>query len=187
MGLEYSFTSNTTDYEEDQIYYKFDWGDGLFSDWLGPYNSGDTTEASHIWTDSDIFEIRVTAKDDYGESEWSDSHTITIVEGPKLEIEFIRGGFFKVSSLIKNTGAIDAADVNWSIILKGGAFIGKETFGEDSILAENELNVESNLVIGFGPTTVTVTADIPDGVSDKREQNGFVFLFFINIKPGGSG
>ncbi len=186
-GIEYEFTTNTTDYEDDLIYYKFDWGDGIFSDWIGPYNSGDTVEASHIWTDSDMFDVRAKAKDDYGESEWSDPSPITIIKGPTPEIGPIKGGLFKISTSIKNTGDVDATDVNWSITLDGGAFIGKETTGKDSISAGEEINVFSNLIFGFGATTATVKADIPNGNSDKREQNGFVILFYINIKPGGSG
>ncbi len=183
-GKEYKFTTNTTDYEDNPIYYKFDWGDGDFSKWTGPYSSGDIAEVSHIWTESGVFKVRAKARD-CGESEWSDSHTITIVEGPKLEIENILGGFFKVSARIKNTGDVDAIDVNWSISLDGGAFIGKETTGKESISAGKEINVFSNFIFGFGATTATITADIPDGVSDIREQNGFVFLFYINIRPGG--
>ncbi len=48
-GNEYTYTTSTTDADGDQIYYMFDWGDGNYSDWLGPYNSGDTCEATHTW------------------------------------------------------------------------------------------------------------------------------------------
>ncbi|UCF13612.1 MAG: hypothetical protein JSW06_04965 [Thermoplasmatales archaeon] len=38
--------------------------------------------------------------------------------------------------------------------------------------------------IGFGPTVVTVTAEVPES-SDVREQSGFVLLFFIYVNPSG--
>jgi hypothetical protein len=78
-GVEYQYTTSTTDPEGDQIYYLFDWGDDTDSSWLGPYNSGDTAEASHIWTDQGNYEIKVIAKDENGVlSEWSDSLLVSI-------------------------------------------------------------------------------------------------------------
>ncbi|UCD14421.1 MAG: hypothetical protein JSW60_03125, partial [Thermoplasmatales archaeon] len=183
---EYTFTANTTDPEGDQIYYRFDWGDGTDSGWVGPYNSGDTGTASKTWEDAGDFQVKVKAKDVYNkESGWSPGHTITIAPGPKLEIGVARGGLFKVSVPIENIGGGEATNVQWKIKLKGGAFIGKETSGTETIPGYGEKTVKSKTIIGFGATTVTVTAEIPDGVSDTRQQNGFILLFFINVKPGG--
>jgi hypothetical protein len=72
-GVEYSYTTSTSDPEEDLLYYLFDWGDGNYSGWVGPYGSGDTAEASHIWLEQGDYEIKVKAKDSHGvQSEWSD-------------------------------------------------------------------------------------------------------------------
>ena len=55
------------------MYYLFDWGDESDSGWLGPLESGEEIEASHIWTEKGSYEIKVKAKDIHGaESEWSD-------------------------------------------------------------------------------------------------------------------
>lgn len=81
IGKTYSYSSSTTDPDGDQIYYLFDWGDGNYSDWLGPYNSGEIVEASYTWTKEGNYSIRVKAKDIDGlESEWSDP---LIVSMPK--------------------------------------------------------------------------------------------------------
>jgi hypothetical protein len=73
INEEHIFTASTTDPDGDKIYYLFDWGDGEFSGWLGPYNSGETAETSYMWTEKGNYEIRVKAKDDHGvQSEWSD-------------------------------------------------------------------------------------------------------------------
>jgi hypothetical protein len=80
-GIKYTFSATTHDDEGDQIYYMFNWGDGEDSGWLGPYNSGDTGNASHIWMKGGNFEVRAKAKDEYGrESDWSDPHIISIIE-----------------------------------------------------------------------------------------------------------
>ncbi len=73
IGVEYTYTSVTTDPEGDEIYYLFDWGDDTYSGWLGPFSSGDEVEASHRWSERGSYEIRVKAKDEHGvQSEWSD-------------------------------------------------------------------------------------------------------------------
>jgi len=76
-GVEYDFSSSTTDPEGDDIFYLFDWGDGTDSDWLGPYNSGYPCTASHSWSNSGAYYVKVKAKDTYDrESGWSDSLSI---------------------------------------------------------------------------------------------------------------
>ena len=75
----YVYTTRTTDPEGDFIYYRWDWGDGSYSDWLGPYGSGLIAGAQHKWTSGGAYQIRVKAKDQYGaESDWSDPLTVSI-------------------------------------------------------------------------------------------------------------
>ena len=51
----------------------FDWDDGSNSGWIGSYVSGETAEASHVWTEQGNYEIRVKTKDENGfQSDWSD-------------------------------------------------------------------------------------------------------------------
>jgi len=83
VGVEYVYTSNTTDPDEDDVYYLFDWGDGNDTGWLGPYNSGDDVEASHAWTEERSYDVKVKAKDVHGaESSWSDPLSVTM---PKIQ------------------------------------------------------------------------------------------------------
>jgi len=78
-GDEYTYTTSTTDPEGDAIFYKWDWGDGTTSDWLGPFGNGATAEASHTWDDQDDYSIKVKARDPIGEeSPWSDPLPITM-------------------------------------------------------------------------------------------------------------
>ncbi len=66
-----------------RLYYILDWGDGKVSGLIGPYNSGETAEASHKWNKKGDYEIRVKSKDEYAvESEWSDSLPISM---PKVK------------------------------------------------------------------------------------------------------
>jgi hypothetical protein len=73
IKTEYTYASSTTDPQGDQVYYLFDWGDGSYSTWLGPYDSGVSCEATHTWSEKGSYNIRVQAKDTNGaESGWSD-------------------------------------------------------------------------------------------------------------------
>jgi agmatine deiminase len=78
-GSTYLYSTVTTDVEEDQVFYMWDWGDGNFSDWLGPFASGLTSNAQHSWTIKGTYSIRVKAKDAYGaESNWSEPLAVTM-------------------------------------------------------------------------------------------------------------
>jgi hypothetical protein len=75
-GIDYDFSSYTTDPDQDSLFYQFSWGDGI-SDWIGPYPSGDTCTTSHTWNNSGSYNVKVKAKDIHDrECNWSDSLTI---------------------------------------------------------------------------------------------------------------
>jgi len=83
-GKEYTYTSSTTDPDDDELYYLFDWGNEVYSNWLGPYESGDEVSATHTWTVEDDYQIRVKSKDQHGvQSEWSDP---LVVSMPKTKM-----------------------------------------------------------------------------------------------------
>ena len=79
IGEEYTYNSSTTDPDGDQVYYKWDWGDETYSDWLGPYDSGEVCKICHIWEDKGEYGIRVKTKDQYEErSPWSDPLVVSM-------------------------------------------------------------------------------------------------------------
>jgi hypothetical protein len=92
QNIETTFSSTTTDPEGEDVYYKFDWGDGSFSEWIGPYASGETGEASHIWTELGDYQVRAIAKDIHSvQSNWSESVTISIIENEPPSNPTIKG------------------------------------------------------------------------------------------------
>ena len=66
VGIQYPFEAHAEDPEGDQIYYRFDWADGLQSGWLGPYESGDVCSESWTWSEAGTYEVSVIAKDEQG-------------------------------------------------------------------------------------------------------------------------
>ena len=97
----YDYVTTTTDFEGDDIFYKFDWGDGTESEWLGPFDSGIEISKSHSWGEDGLYFIRVKAKDIYdSESEWSDPLRITI---PKTkDISFLKFLFLRLFNFLFN-------------------------------------------------------------------------------------
>jgi len=84
--ISYEYNTSATDPNGDQLYYQFDWDDGTYSDWVGPYDSGETASASHIWNAPNTYSITVKAKDVFGEeSDWSNSFTVTISNNAPYE------------------------------------------------------------------------------------------------------
>lgn len=79
IGIDYPYTTSTTDANDYDVWYWFDWGDGTNSGWIGPRPSGSLAIATHNWTTEGNYNIKVKAKDSSGaESNWSDPLPITM-------------------------------------------------------------------------------------------------------------
>jgi hypothetical protein len=78
-NVEYMYKTSTIDVDGDKIYYNFSWGDGTYSGWIGPFNSGSEAFTRHAWAEKETYNITVKAKDTKGdESEWSEPLSVTI-------------------------------------------------------------------------------------------------------------
>ena len=90
-GEDYSYSVVTSDPDMHDVFYWFDWGNGNSSGWLGPFNSSETCEAWYSWPEKGDYQIKVKAKDTYGdESAWSDPLGVVM---PKSNL-FSKTGFF---------------------------------------------------------------------------------------------
>ena len=74
VGVEYEYTFVSTDPDGDGLDYYIDWGDGNFTDWLGPYVSGEELVLTHTWTEKGTYIIRAKTRDipDGAESDWGE-------------------------------------------------------------------------------------------------------------------
>ncbi len=85
LSKNYTYFSSTIDPYDSDLYYKFNWGDNTYSEWIGPYSSGFLVQANKSWSKTGNFYIRVQAKNVEGFlSDWSDSLIVNIKD--KIEI-----------------------------------------------------------------------------------------------------
>ena len=179
-GIEYAYTASTTDPNGDNVWYWFDWDDGSNSGWIGPHTSGQTGSASHIWSNPGTYDVKVKAKDTYGdESAWSPSLLVNI-SAPLIEIG-ITGESAKINVTLKNAGTVELTNVNWSISVKGGlfGFINVQSNGIIDALAVNEeVFVKTNKgIFGLGKISIIVIVD-----QTTKTTTAFVFGPFISLK-----
>ena len=79
IRTRYGYSSNTTDPDGDYVLYRFDWGDGTKSEWLGPFVSGDIVTAFKRWTTQGSYSVKVKAMDsNLEEGAWSDPLVISM-------------------------------------------------------------------------------------------------------------
>ncbi|VVB62217.1 PKD domain protein [uncultured archaeon] len=72
-GVNYTYTTSTTDPDGDRVYYMWDWGDGNVTGWQGSYASGETVNTTHAWAVKGSYNITVRARDTHrAQSGWSD-------------------------------------------------------------------------------------------------------------------
>jgi len=97
---------------------------------------------------------------------------------------FIGRVLFRFSGTIKDIGNKTAFNVQWKITIEGRKFImGRNSSGTVTkpLLPDQEVTMNSKLVIGFGPVIITIAiwADNVPYVSEKIY--GYLFFFYLII------
>jgi len=83
IGIEYTYTTSSTEPNGDTIKYGWDWdGDNNVDEWTDYYGSGQTATATHAWNSVGTYNVKVKAKDIFGdESVFSPATQVTITVG----------------------------------------------------------------------------------------------------------
>jgi hypothetical protein len=78
-GVTYIYKTQSTDPEGQQLWYQWDWGNGNYSEWLGPVNSGSVAMCTYSWSEKGTYQVRVRCRDIFNEeSDWSEPLTVTM-------------------------------------------------------------------------------------------------------------
>jgi len=79
IGVSYSFTTQSQNPLNDSLCYRFDWGDGVTSEWGPMAPPGVPVTAQHAWNATGQFSMRAQARNRIGfASDWSDPSPIDI-------------------------------------------------------------------------------------------------------------
>jgi hypothetical protein len=139
-----TLTATDDDSGVNHTYYKID--AGTYAEYTAPVEV--TAAGDHT--------VYFYSVDVAGNAETEKSQTFT-VEAPAITIT-IKGGL-GVSATIKNTGATDLTNIDWTIDLDGKLiFVGKAKSGTIASLAAGAEVTVKDFVIGFGKTGIAVTA-----------------------------
>jgi len=85
IGKNYTLNALTIDSDNDILYYKWSFGDETFSEWLGPYASGEEVTVVNNWSKRGNYEVRVKARDEHlSESDWSDPLPLKMSIVPRI-------------------------------------------------------------------------------------------------------
>ena len=191
--LTFFVTGNDPD--GDDLYYLIDWGDGSYSEWIGPYESGEEIQVTNSWDSDGTFNVKAKAKDtNGGESDWGAPWPVEITSPDEpdeidIDIGIERFSLKCVKVSIRNTGEKDVSNVDWGISIKGG-LLGRLDLSENGSIEPFNVNAEwqrsishSSMVRKFGRVTVTVTA-VADGETFEETFEGRVIgrLFIFPVK-----
>jgi outer membrane protein assembly factor BamB len=186
IGIPYAFTSQSSDPDNDPLFYQWDWGDGSISNWTGPYPSNITIEASHSWITQGTYEIRVKVKDNSDcESNWSSPSQISIVPQPlpNLSIDSIKGGI-GISGEMRNNGTALATNIQWTMTVVGGYanFVNKTFHGNiPNLYMGKKTTMKTGIFLGLGPLNVVISATC-DEISTPFIQKTKCFILFFWVK-----
>ena len=79
VGEEIDFSTSAVDPNGDDVAIRFDWGDGIISNWSTYVPSGQTVTMSHTWSTPGTYYVKAQAKDVNGAiSDWSAGHEVVI-------------------------------------------------------------------------------------------------------------
>ncbi len=181
VEIDYTFCFDLPYNPEGNPYFvMWDWGDGHYSDWLGPYESGETVCANHTWTELGDYDIRIKIRDGWGNEYWSEPLKIHIYLGPVLKIEQIVGGFWKIGAEITNVGDYNATNVTWAIYYQKAT--SPILFGKGTISTlhpeTTEYVYKIKPLFGLGWFNIKVDVEWKHTSADKTIK---AFIFFIYI------
>jgi len=137
IGGSYDYTFVSTDPEDEGISYYIDWGDGTNSGWIGPYASGSTESATHMWSNIGDFQIKAKAKDTNDiESGWSELKTVKITEEGPIGIKIKLVSIGRVSAYITNNCNESLYNIHWNISAKRDKLIGEIDVSKNGTIDE---------------------------------------------------
>ena len=208
VNASYQFSAVTTDPNEDDIRYAWDWdGDFEIDVWSGYRTSGSTDFRSHRWENPGLYEVRVKAEDRHGKSSnWSPPLEVIINESEAdLDCEYslgwssVKPGTTVTDNFtVKNAGT-PGSILNWKI--ESYPSWGEWTFhpsqGTNVTPEDGVITVEVTLVVPaeeddrFIDEVKVVNTDdkddyeiIPVSLTTEKNKETWMEFFWWMLPPG---
>jgi len=179
----YSYSTNTTDPDGDDVKYGWDWGgDGIVDEWTGFYSSGIEFNVSHSWPNNGIYNLTVKAEDSHGaQSGFSPVLTVIMSNDPPNEPNTPSGPIVGITwesySYSTNTTDPDGDDVKYGWDWDGDGVVDEWTgFFSSGI----EVNV-SHSYYNNGIYNISVKAE--DNHRAQSEFSPALTVFMSNDPP----
>ena len=128
----YTYSALTTDPYDYQVCYRFDYGNGTFSEWTPYVPSGTSSYLSFAWGTPGVYLLRTQAKNLYGlESGWSDPVQVIITDksvntGASIDLLVLNNITYQIIYTSENEGTFynpstgTSSDIQWK---DGGIFL----------------------------------------------------------------
>lgn len=172
----YNYTSFTTDPYNLSLYYRFNWGDGSSSDWIGPYPSGEQVTLAHQWENSGSYSVRVQAKNDEDfTSDWSSSLRVSILDKVEL-VKPERGVYIGNGKLFNLPVTLIIGSINVQVETPGFQNQPTVEFYVNDELQFSETQTPYNWLWDepyFGSYELRIVVSNSEGDSEEITQNGF--------------
>ena len=205
-GINHTFSAIASDPEGDDVYYMWDWGDGNFSDWIGPFDITTPVETNYSWNNSGEYEIKVRAKDVHNATgDWSETHNISISK--QIEINNLKPGFiyFYLFTFTKSylyLYAFDVLGIAAVLSTSSGLYVNATvTDAVDSVRFEafqilwnmsteewdDDMSdgADAYIILPFGLFRVTAYAYDADGNMIDKDTIDYLFLLCKGSSGGG--
>jgi len=111
-NVEYYFSTYATDPNNDNVQYRFDFGDETISDWTELVSSGTTSKVNHIWEKIGEYKIKSQARDRLGlTSEWSE--VIDVLIEPDTDLDGVSDNVeTELGSIVNDESDITKININ---------------------------------------------------------------------------
>jgi len=187
MGVEYTFMSSTYDINGEQIRYRFDWGDGNYSNWSDFMSSNISVSMSHHWSAISNYSVRVMAQDENGSnSSWSPALSVTVSQAESGEIPPVVDINVSSNASVNQTivfDAVDSFDPDGTIVSYmwdfGDGETGSGVSPEHTYKKPGRYNVTLVLTDNNGNTySKTITVNVASVVVEEQSEEKRDLLLF---------
>lgn len=109
----------------------------------------------------------------------------TATGNPEIELGGVSGGLFTLHIEIKNTGDVDATDLNWNLTIDGGLLApsSRKTSDSDILLKSGDsIIVVSKLISGIGKIQILIRANASGANEVVKKVDALLLFFYIIIE-----